>query len=463
MADENAFAESTAWATDADTLRSDDALSSPRQFAMTLHFQRHRANAFVRFLWQRFFDQGCLQTSGALAFTTLFSLVPLTAAVLGILSAFPVFALWREQLSNFVFDNFVPAAGKVVQTYLTQFADNASKATAIGVLVLLFSAVSLMTSIEDAYNRIWHVPNSRTAVARVLMYWAALSLGPLLLIAALGVSSYVFALPLIDAAESEFALKARLLSVLPLLLTWFALASSYVVIPNRAVRVRDAIIGGAVAALLFELAKYGFAVYVSTYASFEQVYGTLAMAPIFLFWIYLSWIIVLLGASITASIAAFDYRPESQRLPIGEEFAGLLVVLADFAAAQAQGRGLQSRDMCLKHTFLNDDLLQSYLDDLIVAGLIQRNENGDWMLVSDLRAVSLRSLYAAGDYHFPVQAPDKMLADQFSPALQTLLTQSGAALAANLDVTLAEIFPLVPRSVAAIASAQGTLITKDSA
>ncbi len=433
------------------------------QFAMTLRFDRHRANAFVRFLWQRFFDQRCLQTSGALAYTTLFSLVPLTAAVLGILSAFPVFAAWRDQLTNFVFDNFVPAAGKVVQTYLTQFADNASKATAIGVLVLLFSAVSLMTSIEDAYNRIWHVPSSRTPVARMLMYWAALSLGPLLLIAALGVSSYVFALPLIDAAESEFALKARLLSVLPLLLTWFALTSSYVVIPNRTVRVRDAIIGGAIAALLFELAKYGFAVYVTTYASFEQVYGTLAMVPIFLFWIYLSWIIVLLGASITASIAAFDYRPESERLPPGQEFAGLLAVLADFAAAQAHGRGLHLRDVCVKHAFLNDDLLQGYLDDLIVAGLIQRNEKGEWMLVSDLRAVSLRSLYDAGDYHFAMQPPDQMLADQFSPELKTLLTQTGAALAANLDVPLAEIFPLALRSVTASASAQDTLIIKDSA
>jgi membrane protein len=433
------------------------------QFAMTLHFDRHRANAFVRFLWQRFFDQGCLQTSGALAFTTLFSLVPLTAAVLGIISAFPVFASWRDQLTNFVFDNFVPAAGKVVQTYLTQFADNASKATAIGVLVLLFSAVSLMTSIEEAYNRIWHVPSSRTAVARVLMYWAALSLGPLLLIAALGVSSYVFALPLIDAADSEFALKARLLSVLPLLLTWVALTSSYVVIPNRIVRVRDALIGGGIAGLLFELAKYGFAVYVSTYASFEQVYGTLAMVPIFLFWIYLSWIIVLLGASITASIAAFDYRPESERLPIGQEFAGLLAVLADFAAAQAQGLGLHSREVCMKHTFLNDDLLQGYLDDLIVAGLIQRNEKGEWMLVSDLRAVTLRSLYAAGDYHFSMPPPHIMLLDQFSPELKALLTRTGAALAINLDVPLAEIFPVALRSTVPSASAQDSLITKDSA
>ena len=107
---------------------------------------RERSLAFLEFTWQRFLEDRCLQTAGALAFTTLFALVPLTAAVLGILAAFPVFEEWRIKLTSWAFNNFVPAAGDVVQTYLTEFAANASKATTIGVLVLVFSAISLLAA-----------------------------------------------------------------------------------------------------------------------------------------------------------------------------------------------------------------------------------------------------------------------------------------------------------------------------
>ena len=138
-------------------------------FART-RYDRDRVFAFLRFTWQRFLEDRCFQTAGALAYTSIFALVPLTAAVLGILAAFPGFAGWRDQITTWVFENFVPAAGSTVQGYITQFADSASKATAIGVLVLLFSAVSLMMSIEDAFNRIWRVQVARGATALSLIH-----------------------------------------------------------------------------------------------------------------------------------------------------------------------------------------------------------------------------------------------------------------------------------------------------
>ncbi len=117
--------------------------------------------ALLHFAWCRFIEDRCTQTAGALAYTSIFALVPLTAAILGILAAFPVFAGWRDRLTAWVFMNFVPAAGETVQGYITEFAANASKATAVGILVLFFSALALMMSIEDAFNRIWRVPNAR--------------------------------------------------------------------------------------------------------------------------------------------------------------------------------------------------------------------------------------------------------------------------------------------------------------
>ena len=275
-----------------------------------LRITRHRLGVFVRFTVQRFLDEHCLLTAGALAFTSLFALVPLITVVLSILAAFPVFAQWRDKISGFIFANFLPATGDVVQTYFTQFADNASKATAIGILVLVFSAVSLMLSIEDAFNRIWRITVARKAAARFAMYWTVLTLGPLLLVAMLATSSYVFALPLLEQADT---LRTHLIGWLPFLIQWVVLAAAYTLIPNCRVRVSHAVVGALITALTFEAAKQVFAAYVAR-ASYQEIYGALSIVPIFIFWIYLSWIFVLLGASLTASIQAFDYKvpgPES--------------------------------------------------------------------------------------------------------------------------------------------------------
>ena len=354
----------------------------------TKRIDRERTLAFFQFTWERFLEDRCLQSAGALAYTSLFALVPLTAAILGILAAFPVFDEWKISLTAFVFQNFVPATGDVVQGYLTEFAANASKATVIGVLVLFFSAIALMMSIEDSFNRIWRVATDRRATSRFVIYWTTLSLGPLLLVAALAISSYVVAVPFIDAAAAQFSLRTRVLSVLPFLIVWTAIVVGYLVIPNRSVRFRDAAIGGLIAAVLFEVAKRSFTWYATGLASYQQVYGALSIIPIFFVWVYLSWVIVLLGASITASLSAFDYRPAATRLAPGQEFAGLVRLIGHFADAHRDGRGLHSDDLRASEPYLTDDLLQRYLADLCRSALIRRTELGEWVLARDLDRVS---------------------------------------------------------------------------
>jgi membrane protein len=401
----------------------------------------------MNFLWQRFLEDHCLQAAGALAFTSLFALVPLIAAILGILAAFPVFSEWRDTITHFMFENFVPAAGDVVQNYFTEFAANASKATAIGILVLLFSAVSLMISIEDTFNRIWRVPKGRPQLSRFIMYWAVITLGPLLFVALIAISSYVLALPFLDSAETELSLKARMLALAPFVIQWVALAIAYSLIPNRTVRVRDALAGALIAALLFEGAKHGFTSYVTRGANYQQVYGALAIVPIFIFWIYLSWIIVLLGASFTASVAAFDYRsPNMPHLEPGDEFRGLLRVLSHFAGAQRQGMTLRSADLCALEPFLTDDLRQRYLTDLDRAALIQRAEGGGWVLARDLSSMTLYDLYRRSGYRLPSgeAPPDTELALD-APAAR-VLEAAQTQLHDKLDVPLSEIFPAPARS-----------------
>lgn len=404
---------------------------------VTQRYDRERVSAFLRFTLTRFLEDRCTQAAGALAYTSVFALVPLTAAILGILAAFPVFGEWRSQLTAFIFSNFVPAAGDTVQEYVTQFADNASKATAIGVLVLLFSAVALMMSIEDAFNRIWRVQAGRRPVSRFVIYWTALTLGPLLLVAALAISSYLFALPFIDAAEAQFSLRARVLGLLPFLIVWTALVAAFVVIPNREVRLRHAVVGALIAAVLFDLAKRGFAYYVTDLASYQKVYGALAMVPIFFFWIYLSWLIVLLGASITASLSAFDYRPPSQRLPEGHAFAGLLRVVGHLAQAQHAGHGLTTRALRDREPFLTDDLLQRYLKDMQRINMVRRTEIGEWVLTRSLDSLSVRDLYEAGDYRLPPVG----LASGFAWPAQDLVQRSTRELDRELAVPLSHVFP----------------------
>jgi len=412
------------------------------KFARTLRLDRERGLAFLDFTWTRFLEDRCMQTAGALAYTSVFALVPLTAAILGILAAFPVFAEWRERITAWVFTNFVPAAGDTVQGYITEFATNASKATAIGILVLLFSAVALMMSIEDAFNRIWRVQTARAASSRFIVYWTALTLGPLLLVAALAISSYLFALPFMESAATQLSLKARLLSALPFLIVWSTLVAGYVVIPNRSVRIRHAVVGAFIAAVLFETVKRGFAFY-ALRASYQQVYGALAIIPIFIFWIYLSWAIVLFGASLTASFSAFDYRPAALRLPRGQEFAGLLRVLEHFAAAQRDGRGLHSETLLAAEPFLTDDLLQRYLGDLHRVGLVSRNELGEWVVVRDLSSVTLLEIYEEGSYRLPYEP--RIASVDALPAAD-LLERLATDIRAGLAVPLSEIFPPPARS-----------------
>lgn len=279
---------------------------------------RARITTFIRFMARRFIDDNCFQAAGALAYTTLLALVPVLTAVLGVLTAFPVFGAWREQITQFAFENFLPAAGYVVQGYFTQFVESASKATLIGIAVLLFSAISLMLSIEDAFNRIWRVPKPRAVALRLVVHWAVLLLGPLLLVTALAVSSWIAAMPLVARADESLGIRAHLLRALPFLIEFAGLTACYRWIPNCVVRLRHAAIGALVAALLFEVAKRSFTAYATDGSSYSQIYGALAIIPVFILWIYVSWLLVLLGASLAATLTAFDYRAHAPRAESGD-------------------------------------------------------------------------------------------------------------------------------------------------
>lgn len=362
-------------------------------------FDRERARAFGRFLWHRFLEDRCFESAGALAYATLFALVPLAAVVFGVVSMFPLYESLTDQLTGFIFRNFVPTAAQTVSDFLRESSMAARGLPGLGAITLLVTALLTLASIEDTFNRIWRVSVPRGALSRVLIYWSALTLLPLLAVASLAVSSYVTSVPFL--ASDTSGLGHGLLRILPLALELAAFTLAYRLIPNRTVPTRHALLGGVIATALFEAAKTGFAIYL-TRANYQALYGAVAVIPIFLIWIYVSWVVVLLGASFAASLSAFRFQPASQRLPVGFELFGLLRLLGRFAEAQNSGRSLHTDELRLLEPSLTDDLLMRMLGEMAAIRVLQRTEAGGWVLVRDLDHLTLAELYEAANLRVPV-------------------------------------------------------------
>ena len=363
--------------------------------------RRERARAFSLFLWHRFNDDRCFETAGALAYASIFALVPLTAALFGVVAAVPGFEDWFGTLTRFVFANFVPAAARAVEQYLLDFAGSARGLSSVGGLVLLGTALLTMKAVEDTFNRIWRVRTPRPGLARFLVYWTVLTLGPLLVLGGLALSSYFISLPLVSHTAEEIDIGGRLLRLAPTAIELVGFTLAYWVLPHRTVSIRHAFAGGLLATILFELAKFGFALYL-TNASYRQIYGAVAVLPILLIWIYVSWLVVLLGASFAASLSAFRFQPAALRLPEGYEMYGLLRLIGRLEAAQATGSTLHSEELLDLEPCLTDGLLQEFLGDLLRLGIVQRAEEGGWMLARDLGRVSLDDLYEGLRLRIPV-------------------------------------------------------------
>lgn len=266
----------------------------------------------LRWVVQRFREDRCTRVAGALSFTTLLALVPLTAVMFAIFSRFEIFESWMTTVQEFIYGNFVPASGEVVSRYLQKFAANAGKLTIWGLLFLFLTSLMLMATIERVFNDIWHVPHTRKHLHRYLGYGALLVLGPMLIGISLSSTSYLISLPLFERYTPLGELKVFLLAAAPVVFEWLAFWALYVVVPNYHVRLRHGLIGSLITTVAFEIAKRGFAFFVTHFANYKAIYGAVAALPVFLIWIYLSWTIILLGAVVTATLPEWR-RPQAVR------------------------------------------------------------------------------------------------------------------------------------------------------
>ena len=394
---------------------------------------------------RRFDAQRGFDIAAALAFTSILALVPLLVVVFGALSLFPAFQAWQGSIEYFVFHNFVPAMGEQVQSYLVEFTTKARELQTIGVGFLVVTVLSMLATIESTFNVIWGVRRKRPYALRFLVYWAVLTLGPVLIGTGLVATSALVSLPLLRDTMDTTLATSYLLQWLPLVATATAFVLCYKLIPHRPVRTRHALIGGVVAALAFEAAKRLFAIYVTRFPTQQAVYGAFATVPIFLLWVYLSWVIVLVGAQLTHSLGI---APGPRAVPREDWRASDLYaavrLLRQLHLAQLGGSAVGDEELRRLEPLLDHAQMEDLLRRLEEANWIARDGRYDWLLMRDLDHLTL------GDLVHLVPADDsvqRLALDALAPEdrqLHTLLIDQVAQSAAQFRRPLASVLDTRP-------------------
>lgn len=408
---------------------------SPRQISERGYQAVRHINSYVRLWLHHFTHDGGIRHVAALTYTTLLSLVPLMTVMLALFSIFPGSERVTLQVEDFLFQHFVPAAGEAVQQHLKNFSQKAAGLTGLGFVFLILVALLLMSNIDRAFNTIWHVRRKRSPVATFTVYWAILSLGPILIAVSVGVTSYLVSIPFFNSAETVVMVGSRLLGLMPVMLSALAFTLLYALVPNRTVKLRHAVAGGVIAALLFELTKRGFVLYITTFPTYEAIYGTLAAIPIFLVWVYLSWLVTLVGAEFTYCLGIYRYDWRDRMGQRGDRFMLALNLLGHLREAQRLGISVSTRRLQEQLQYATEEQLVTILTSLQQSHLVLQAEDKGWVLVRDLREVSLAELYDSDAYVLPHVWDMTATTD----GLNRLMTKINTDLAQAMDLPLDEL------------------------
>ncbi|TFW32772.1 YihY family inner membrane protein [Massilia horti] len=412
----------------------------------------------VRFARRRLREEKMPQVAGSLTFTTTLALVPLLTIVLAIFTTFPIFAQFRTALDHYFVQTVMPKAiSNTILSNLNQFASKATGLSALGAVVLLFASTAMMGMIERVFNQIWRVRRPRPVMQRVLIYWALITLGPLLFGLSLTVTSQIFTatgwlgkLPVIGTVFT---------TLVSLGLTTGAYTLLYMTVPNRYVDWRDAMWGGLVAAIAFEIAKRVFGVFIRQFPTYAIIYGALAALPLFLVWIYVSWMITLGGAVLAAALPVVKYERWWHEPAPGAAFVDAMAILKVlYGCAQLSGTALVSSAAIRAHTRIGYDEMSRLLEQMVAAGWVGRVQNeasararwgvggresaDSWVLLVDPAKIKLADVYRLFVFGVAGEGPTTGNGPASPLALDTvdLARQVEATVERGLGQTLAEHF-----------------------
>ena len=374
---------------------------------------------FLVYFLKRFLRDDCPRIAASLSYSTLLSLVPLLAIALAILSVLPLADGLYDKVQHAVLENVIPDIGDEIEGQITDFVSKANQASGIGFAVLFVTGFLLLTTIMNAFNTIWRVTEQRPLIWRLFLKWILLISWPFLVGISISLSSYAFAMVQwvgIDDIGGTFVMARSLSFAIAVL----AFSSIYIILPGRPIRLLDALVGAVAAALLFDLLKSGFGFYLQNFPTYQAIYGVLAAVPIFLVWMYLTWIVVLLGAEITAALPEWraGIRATDQEIGPAEKVALALTLLGRLKST-SRGSGSLSEAALTKGLPAPPGHVSEVLRRMSRNGFIRR-QGTRWQLARDLVRADLNDLLAILNLHWdahsdwpgPVQeALDQLLRD----------------------------------------------------
>jgi membrane protein len=404
-----------------------------------LHWNQVRN--LLRFAMRRLDEERLPQVAGSLTFTTVLALVPVVTIALAIFTAFPIFNTFRASLEAYFIESLMPkAVSNTILDYLNQFARQAKRLSAVGAIMLVVTAVAMIALIDRTFHQIWRVKTRRPLMQRVLVYWAAVTLGPLLIGVSMTFTSFLYTATA-GAANQVPVLGTIFYTLISVLLTAAVFTLLYMVVPNRLIDWRDAACGGIVAAIAFEITKRLFVVFVAKFPTYTVLYGALAALPIFLLWIYLGWLITLIGAVIAAALPIVKYERWWHIPKPGSAFVDAMKLLKVLYEARLFDKSAAVTSSAIRaKTRLGFDESESLLEKMLGAGWVDRikvelpkraqfgkriTEGLDrWVLLANPDQLKLADVYRL--FVFNV-AGNAALAKQVESAVEKGLSQTIAA------------------------------------
>ena len=407
------------------------------------------ARDLVLFARRRLGEEQLPQVAGSLTFTTILALVPLLTIILAIFTTFPIFSNFRTALEAYFVQTMMPKGiSNTIIGSLTQFASKAKGLSAVGAIALFLTSAAMMGMVERTFNQIWKVKQKRPVGQRIIIYWALMTLGPLMLGLSISATSQLF-VATSDLARSAPFFSGLFSTLVSVALTCGAYTLLYMLVPNRFVDWRDAMWGALVAAIAFEVAKRAFALFVRQFPTYAVIYGALAALPLFLLWIYVSWMITLIGALLTAALPVVKYERWWYKPVPGGAFVDAMAILKVLhGSAQQTESALVSSASIRAHTRFGYDEMTMLLEKMLAVGWVGRvqadvtmrakwgkqvRESADnWVLLVNVNKLRLADVYRLFAFGGTAIEAGKAL----EPDLESPMTLNTSALARQVELAV---------------------------
>ncbi|MFD1510898.1 YihY family inner membrane protein [Lacimonas salitolerans] len=369
---------------------------------------------FAAFAVRRFFAERLTAAAASLTYSTLLAIVPLLVIAFAILSGFSAFDAVKERMQEVFLSAVVPEAGAAIEEYIANFTRNANNLTAVGIVALAVTALLLLSTIEHTLNRIWHVERPRPVLVRFLIFWAILTLGPLLIGGSFTLTSDLMNLAgrveILNTGGTIYASRLQetwlVNTLISIAINIIGFTALFVLVPARRVRIWHAAVGASLAAIAFEILSWGFNSFLTSGSSYETIYGALAAVPVFLIWIYTSWMVIILGAVVAASIP--DWLIARTAVPTGalrpSDRLAIAVTLLAKLHRQAQSGGMLDEQRLVDAVPL--EARDEIFDALLRSGYLSQTEDSCVALARDMYTTTVFDL--ANDLKLPLGVkPDR--------------------------------------------------------